>query len=159
MRVCTDCDHYRPGGGCDVWLHRRHFEEEANVCQTYTRKAQMETEFIKADKDKNRLELLPFAALEEVGKVLTFGAKKYKDHNWRRCDKPSRYVGAALRHLFAWSKGEDNDPETGLSHIAHASCCCLFLLGLIMDGKAPDDRDRFPVQEESKQINQLASSR
>lgn len=108
-------------------------------------------EFIKADGGKNRLELLPFSALEEVGKVLTFGAKKYKDHNWRRCDKPSRYVGAALRHLFSWAKGEDNDPETGLSHIAHASCCCLFLLGLILDGKAIDDRDSFLVEEKPEQ--------
>lgn len=100
-------------------------------------------EFVKADGDKNRLELLPFAALEEVGKVMTFGAKKYRDHNWRRCPTMSRYSGAALRHLFAWVRGEDLDPETGLSHIAHASCCCLFLLGLILDKKALDDRDHL----------------
>ena len=97
--------------------------------------------FVKADAGKNRLDLLPFAALEEVGKVLTFGASKYSAHNWRKCDSQSRYLAAALRHMSAWGRGEDKDSETGLSHIAHASCCCLFLLGLILDGKAKDDRD------------------
>lgn len=100
--------------------------------------------FQKNDAKKNRLDLLPIAALEEVGKVLTFGAGKYAAHNWRRCPSRVRYLAAALRHLFAWARGEDNDPETGLSHVAHASCCCLFLLGLILDGAAVDDRDRFP---------------
>ena len=97
--------------------------------------------FKKADGGKNRLDLLPFAALEEVGKVLTFGAGKYAPHNWRKCDSQSRYLAAGLRHLFAWGRGEDTDPETGLSHVAHAACCCLFLLGLILDGKAKADRD------------------
>ena len=105
--------------------------------------------FKKADQGKSRLDLLPFAALEEVGKVLTFGSQKYAPHNWRRCPSRARYLAAALRHLFAWGRGEDNDPETGLSHIAHASCCTIFLLGLILDGRAADDRDRSPQEPDT----------
>jgi hypothetical protein len=36
MSTCNECDHYRPGGGCDVWIHRKHFEQEANNCPTLT---------------------------------------------------------------------------------------------------------------------------
>lgn len=100
--------------------------------------------FMKADTGKVRLELLPFGPLVEVGKVMTFGAKKYREHNWRRCPSRARYLGAALRHLFAWALGEDFDPESGLRHTAHACCCCLFLLGIELDGVAADDRDHWP---------------
>lgn len=65
-------------------------------------------------------------ALLEVARVLTFGAAKYGPNNWQNV-KPfaDRYYAALLRHLFA---SEHVDPESGLSHLAHAACCALFLL-------------------------------
>lgn len=98
------------------------------------------SDFVKHDAEKNRLELLPFAALESVSKVLTLGAKKYDDHNWAKVPVWSRYLGAATRHLFAWARGEDKDPETGESHLAHAVCCLLFLMELQRMGTSTDDR-------------------
>lgn len=85
---------------------------------------------VKFDHDKPRMDLLDPYALEQLSKVLGFGAQKYAAHNWRKGLHKSRLIGAALRHLFAYLKGEDTDPETGLSHVAHAMCCCMFLLGL-----------------------------
>jgi hypothetical protein len=95
---------------------------------------------IKHDADKTMMALLPFEALEEVGKVLTFGAKKYDEHNWRKGFKFSRVSSAAMRHLFAWMRGQDNDPETGLSHLAHAATCLLFLLTFVLTKTGTDDR-------------------
>ena len=95
---------------------------------------------IKHDGDKTRLELLPFEALEEVGKVLTVGAIKYAPDNWRKGMSWRRVLGSALRHLFAWGAGEDKDPETELSHLAHAACCVLFLLSYSKTGAGTDDR-------------------
>lgn len=95
---------------------------------------------IKQDSEKPRLELLSSIALTEIAKVLTFGAKKYDDHNWRQGFKWSRLLGAALRHLFAFIGGEDKDPETGLSHLAHLGCCVLFLLEHEVTHKDLDDR-------------------
>lgn len=94
----------------------------------------------KHDDGKNQLALLPFEALEEVGKVMTFGAKKYAAHNWRSGFKYSRLISAALRHTFAFIRGEDNDPETGLSHLAHACCCLMFLLTQVLMKTGEDDR-------------------
>ena len=85
---------------------------------------------LKYDSDKPRMDLLDPHAIEQLAKVLTFGASKYAAHNWRKGLHKSRLIAAALRHLFAYLGGQDKDPETGLSHVAHAMCCCMFLLGL-----------------------------
>lgn len=95
---------------------------------------------IKHDTDKTRYDLLPFLALEEVAKVLTFGAKKYDDWNWSKGFKFSRVISAMFRHLTAWVTGQDKDPETGLSHLAHAACCVLFLLTFELTKTGVDDR-------------------
>lgn len=87
------------------------------------------TEGKKYDGEKPRLYLLPPNTLVEVGKVLTFGAAKYDEHNWKKLDNlQNRYTGAALRHIFAHMAGEELDPETGLDHLAHALCCLMFKL-------------------------------
>lgn len=94
----------------------------------------------KNDDGKVRLDLLPTEALEEIAKVLTFGAKKYAAHNWRKGFVWSRTVAAMLRHLYAWMRGEDKDPESGLSHMAHVGCNVLFLLTFIVTKTGEDDR-------------------
>jgi hypothetical protein len=93
---------------------------------------------------KPRLDLLPAGALTEIAQVLTFGAEKYGAHNWSRGTAWSRYYAALLRHLFAWWGGEDRDPETGASHLAHAGCCLLFLLEYQRHGWGSDDRGAGP---------------
>lgn len=102
--------------------------------------ALVSNEAVKADAEKVRLELLPIRAITEVGKVLTFGGKKYGADNWRLGMQWRRLIGAAFRHLFAFARGEDRDPETGLPHLAHATCCLLFLLTYQLEGLGHDDR-------------------
>ncbi len=95
---------------------------------------------VKYDQGKRRWDLLPWRATEEIVKVMEFGAKKYGDHNWQKGMKWSRLFSATCRHLFAWWRGEDKDPETGLSHIAHAACCILFILDYVEGSYGEDDR-------------------
>lgn len=97
----------------------------------------------KFDNGKVRLELLPWPALIEVGKVLTFGALKYSPWNWSKGMSWSRLVGAAQRHLSAWIHREERDEETGLSHLAHAACCILFLMTYEIFNLGEDDRHGF----------------
>lgn len=105
-------------------------------------------EGIKHDKDKPRTDLLPSSALVEVAKVLAHGSDKYGPWNWAKGLAWSRVYGAALRHLFAWVEGEDKDPETGLSHLAHVGCCVLFLLQYTLKEKGQDDRHKWDHEDE-----------
>lgn len=82
----------------------------------------------KYDDQKPPIELIPYEALDEIAKVLAFGAKKYDAFNWTKGIEYRRLIGAAQRHLGAFNSGEDKDPESGLSHLAHVGCCIAFLL-------------------------------
>lgn len=95
---------------------------------------------IKYDSEKIRVELLPYNALLEIAKVMTIGATKYGDNNWRKGMLWSRLYGACLRHLIAWYEGQDKDEETGLLHLAHAGCCILFLITYQLLGLGTDNR-------------------
>jgi Domain of unknown function (DUF5664) len=101
---------------------------------------------MKHDADKPRMDLLDPYAMEQLAHVLTFGAKKYAPHNWRGGISRMRLLAALLRHTFAYLGGADKDDETGLSHIAHAMCCCMFILGL-EHRKDLDDRYKEPSKK------------
>ena len=83
---------------------------------------------LKFDTDKLPVNLLSSEALLQTAAVLKFGADKYAEHNWRQGFAWSRPLAAAMRHIMAFNDGEDKDPESGLSHLAHAMCCIMFLL-------------------------------
>lgn len=84
---------------------------------------------IKHDTGKLRWDLIPWKPLEYVVRVVTFGAAKYGPANWQSlADARNRYFAALQRHLAAYRMGELFDPETGLPHLAHAACNCLFLM-------------------------------
>ena len=104
----------------------------------------MSSKGIKYDSAKPRMNLLPPKAIIEVSKVLTFGAEKYDAENWRKLDDlQNRYTAGALRHIFAHMDGEQLDPETNLSHLAHALCCLLFKLEIELENaKIEEEKPR-----------------
>ena len=64
---------------------------------------------------------MPAPVLLEAGLVKLHGDLKYGRYNWREAGvRGSVYYDAAFRHLAAWWEGEDLDPDSGISHIAHA---------------------------------------
>ena len=95
---------------------------------------------LKFDTDKLPLNLLSTEAMNQTAAVLKFGAIKYAEHNWRKGFAWSRPLAAAMRHITAFNDGEDIDPESGLSHLAHAACCIMFLLEFQKTHPELDDR-------------------
>jgi hypothetical protein len=95
---------------------------------------------LKFDGGKLPLHLLSTEAMNQTAAVLAFGAEKYAAHNWRKGFVWSRPLSAAMRHITAFNAGEDKDPESGLSHLAHAACCIMFLLEFEKTHKELDDR-------------------
>lgn len=105
-------------------------------------KKSVDTGALKFDQDKLPLHLLSTEAMNQTAAVLAFGAVKYAEHNWRKGFAWSRPLAAAMRHITAFNNGEDKDPESGLSHLAHAACCIMFLLEFEKTHKHLDDRYR-----------------
>lgn len=98
-------------------------------------------ESVKKDQGKYDPTMLTIEMVELVSRVREFGAKKYARNNFKITGfKYTRSLAAALRHIFAYLGGENNDPESGLSHLGHAICC---LEHCIYDSKHhPENDDR-----------------
>ena len=116
------------------------FQEEPGTEQLLSEYIDRKQKGVKFDSDKIQYELLPPELLEEVAKILTFGAKKYSERNWEYGMDWSRPFGALNRHLWAWWDGEEKDPETGESHLSHAGCCLAFLIAYEQRGIGNDNR-------------------
>lgn len=87
-------------------------------------------EGIKHDFDKPRFTLLVPEFIEEMAKVMAFGAKKYEDWNWLKLEQ-KRLNDSLARHGFNYLfKGSEIDEETGLEELAHIAVNCMMLSAL-----------------------------
>jgi dATP/dGTP diphosphohydrolase len=83
----------------------------------------------KHDEGKPRYSLMPPEVLAEVVEVLTFGAAKYGDHNWKTIDNlQGRYYDALQRHVEDYRQGEKVDEDSAKHSLAHAICCLVFMM-------------------------------
>lgn len=100
----------------------------------------------KFDDGKTQWHLIPWDAVAEIVKVMEFGAGKYSPWNWASNGgfPWHRLFNSSMRHFITWFwNKEDNDKETGLSHLAHLGCNVLFLLHYVLNKEkfTKDDRD------------------
>ena len=103
------------------------------------------------DSGKSRVDLIPVLATEELGRVMAYGAEKYSIHNWAKHAGRwswSQLIASALRHIYAWMRGEDDDKESGLNHLAHAMANLAMLIDLQVLGKGEDDRNPVYTPQE-----------
>jgi len=128
------------------------------------KKELLEREGVKYDGGKLRYDLIPADALEQLAAIYTMGAKKYADNNWRKGMSWSRPFAALMRHLWAWFRGEDIDPESGLNHLAHAAWNCFTLINyskshpefdnrIKNDGKHIDKDGELPDENEVRIVD------
>lgn len=89
---------------------------------------------------KTRHDLVPAFAQEQYARVLTAGANKYADRNWERGMKWSIVLASMKRHILAFERGEDFDPETGQLHTAHIMCNAAFITEYYSIFPQGDDR-------------------
>lgn len=89
----------------------------------------MPEEHKKFDTGKLRYDLIPPKMMEGLAEVLTFGAAKYGDNNWRAMKEEDLYrtVAATMRHFEAYRSGEIHDPESGMPHLWHVMANITFL--------------------------------
>ncbi len=102
---------------------------------------------IKYDGEKPRFDLIPFDLMEGEQRVWEFGARKYSPMNWRKGMPMTQPYNALLRHLFAYMSGEDNDPESGESHLDHAACCLRMMQNTARYYPDHDDRMKNAIPQ------------
>lgn len=97
------------------------------------------SEGLKFDDGKLQYSLIPPETTKALAEVLTFGASKYGPNNWQLVEEGNRrYLDALFRHLEAYRAGEDVDPESGMSHLAHALTNVAFLHYLETKGQTSE---------------------
>jgi len=107
---------------------------------------------------KIRHDLIAPWALDQIAKVYTYGTIKYDDDNWWKGMKWKKAVfGCILRHVWKWFRGEQNDDESGLHHLAHAAWNCMTLMEyernrLGIDDRVPYALDLMDEEERNRRI-------
>jgi len=97
--------------------------------------------------DKPDFSLIPLCTMADEARVWAYGKKKYAAWNWAKGMDWSVPYACAMRHLSAWQRGEENDAESGLPHLAHAMCN-LRMLTLYKDVfPAGDDRPTRELED------------
>lgn len=89
---------------------------------------------------KNPVRFLPPHLLEDTNRVFAFGAKKYEAWGWTKGMPWSVPYECAMRHLAAWYRGEDIDPESGLPHLGHVMCNLVMMTHFVEAFPEHDDR-------------------
>jgi hypothetical protein len=94
----------------------------------------------------------PLHLLDGVNRVWTIGAKKYKEWNWTKGMAWTHPYNSMQRHMSAWFRGEDRDPETGESHLDHAICNLLMLKHYETHYVEGDDRPKMIFNEKPRSL-------
>jgi hypothetical protein len=109
------------------------------------------------DEGKNRHDLLPPWALDQIALVYTYGTIKYDDDNWWKGMQWKKIIGPLLRHVWKWVRGETLDDESGLHHLAHAAWQCFCLMEyernkIGIDNRVPYTLDMMDEKERERRI-------
>lgn len=94
---------------------------------------------------KSPLSTIPTQVLHETGLAMLEGALKYSKFNYRVAGvRYSVYYDAVQRHLSAFNEGQDNDPDSDISHITKAIAGLIVLRDGMLNDKWEDDRPPKP---------------
>jgi hypothetical protein len=94
--------------------------------------------------NKPDMSLIPLWTLEDEARVWDYGTKKYNAWNWAKGMPWSVPYACAMRHLAAWQRGEEIDPESGQPHLAHVMCNIRMLT--LYSKTYPEGDDRPPKE-------------
>jgi Domain of unknown function (DUF5664) len=97
-------------------------------------------------KDRAATTRLDFSVWPETASAygalaMTEGDYKYGAYNYRVAGvQASVYVAALRRHMAKWYNGENEDPDTGVPHLANALACVGVIIDALEAGALIDDR-------------------
>jgi hypothetical protein len=103
------------------------------------------------NQNKPMIHLVTGKYIRGTAEVMTFGAKKYGENNWRKGLTVSSVIDSAMRHLLKIADGEDIDDESGQEHWKHLSANVMFL-SEFLNNPTLDDRYKAPTTETVKEV-------
>lgn len=87
------------------------------------------------------LSLFPDTAVVYGALGMTEGDCKYGGYNYRPNGvQASTYIAACRRHLYKWWNGDNEDPHTGVPHLASALACIAVIIDSLEAGNLVDNR-------------------
>lgn len=95
---------------------------------------------VKFDTGKPDFTLLDPIVMRDFTICMTKGARKYGRDQWRKGMPMTRALAALHRHLNAFERGEDRDPDSGDHHLTHVLCDAMFALVFLRTHPDMDDR-------------------
>ena len=98
------------------------------------------SEGLRFNEGKVRFDLIPPELDHAYAEVATMGAKKYAPRNWEKGMDWMTMIASLKRHLNAWERGEDLDPESQLNHMKHVLWNAGSLVAYIERNIGTDDR-------------------
>jgi hypothetical protein len=120
-------------------------KEEYRLQSEMVLRAEPDPATLKYDAGKPPLDLVPRELVEGAARAFGFGATKYRRGGWLVGGlTQGRILAALLRHVLAYSNGEDVDSESGLCHLDHAAACLGMLLATRERKLGADDRLGVP---------------
>jgi len=99
-----------------------------------------EQKALRYNQGKRKWALVDFKSLEPMVEVLEYGEEKYASWNWMKGQEVTSICESLLRHTFAFMDGEDNDPESGLSHLGHMMSNLMFISYMLREKPEWDNR-------------------
>lgn len=106
---------------------------------------------VKADQSKPRYDLMMPEATDMLARVFAYGVQKYgMERNCELGFAYGRLFAAACRHMWAFWRGQENDPESGLPHLAHAEWNIHMLLTQTIRKTGKDTRWQYNEAEQTQ---------
>lgn len=95
---------------------------------------------LRYNKNKPEVHQVPTSLILAVAEVLKYGEKKYAKGNWKGGFEWTIPYDCLMRHMMAWLNGQENDEESGLSHLYHAAANIAMLIEFKETHKELDNR-------------------
>jgi hypothetical protein len=114
--------------------------EEADEFMKALSERDKQEQALRYNQGKLQWALVDFDSLEGLVRVLEYGAAKYAPDNWKKGMPVTQVSESLMRHLFAFLRGEDVDPESGCRHISHVMCNTMFLEYIMREKPHYDNR-------------------
>ena len=114
--------------------------EEADESMKALSDRDKQEQALRYNQGKLQWSLVDFDSLEGLVRVLEYGAAKYAPDNWKKGMPVTQVSESLMRHLFAFLRGEDVDPESGCRHLSHVMCNVMFLEYIMREKPHYDNR-------------------